>query len=156
MIIVGVLLLLVLAVGGTLFFVLSPGSQQGATVAPDGNIVAPPRPLGPPLYVSLDPPFLMNFDDRGSLRYLQVNISVMTRENRVAEALNSIKPRLRNDLLELFARQNFNQITGPEGMANGMELLRNLASEALQNALATEIGVNDGIEAVYFTSFVMQ
>ncbi len=159
MLVVGVLVLVAVAVGGTLFFMMPAAApagapaEGGATAAP----VAMAQPLATPTYISMDPPLLLNFEDAGGLRYLQVNISIMTRDSKVAESLINIKPRLRNDLLVMFSKQDLSVITsGAGGMAKGMELLQTVATEALRESLKQETGLGTGIEAVYFTNFVMQ
>ncbi len=46
------------------------GTAQGS----DGEQVAVPQALGEPRYLDLDPPFLVNFEMDGQLRYLQVTM----------------------------------------------------------------------------------
>ena len=55
----------------------------------------------PPIYVNLDPPFVVNFEAEAAVRFLQVTVSVMTREPHVEELLKKNDPRIRNDLLML-------------------------------------------------------
>ena len=116
----------------------SHGSVEGAS-----NI--------PAQYVPLDPPFVVNFEDQGMLRYLQVSVAVMTRDKAVGEAVASNMPPIRNSLIMLFGSQNFASL----GSTEGKEKLRNQALEEIQSILRKEIG-QPGVEAVYFTNFVMQ
>ena len=110
---------------------------------------APPTP--PAQYLPLDPPFTVNFDDQGLLRYLQINISVMARDKAVLEAVQNHLPQIRYNLIVLFGSRDFATLSSTEGK----EKLRALALKEIQAILNKEIGA-PGIEAVYFTNFVMQ
>jgi flagellar FliL protein len=99
----------------------------------------------------LDPSFIVNFEDQGVLRYLQIGVTVMSRDTAVIEAVASNMPPIRNNLIMLFASQSYANL----GSTEGKEKLRNQALEAIQSILLKEIG-RPGIEAIYFTNFVMQ
>src|SRR5690348_16255736 len=40
----------------------------------------PKEPLAPPLYVALDPPFVVNFEGDQLVRFLQITVQIMTCE----------------------------------------------------------------------------
>src|SRR5690348_14897832 len=40
----------------------------------------PKEPEAPPLYVALDPPFVVNFEGDQLVRFLQVTVQIMTRD----------------------------------------------------------------------------
>lgn len=103
------------------------------------------------IYQALDPPFIINFEDQGVLRYLQIGLSVMAREQQVIDAVNTNMPQIRNNLILLFGNQKLETLNGNEGR----ERLRTQALEQVQAVLNEEIG-EPGIEAVYYTAFVMQ
>jgi len=109
-------------------------------------------PAGPPIYLPLDPPFVVNFDADQAVRFLQIAVQVMTRDPATAELLKNNDPLVRNDLLLLFGNQKYAQLTTREGK----EALRNQALEDLRKVLAQTGGHPERLEAVYFTSFVMQ
>lgn len=117
--------------------------RGGAHGAPDGS--------GLPVYQPLDPPFIINFEDQGMLRYLQIGLSVMSRDKLAIDAVNNNMPQIRNNLILLFANQKLETLTSNEGK----EKLRTQALEQVQAVLHREIG-EPGIEAVYYTAFVMQ
>lgn len=106
---------------------------------------------GPALYISLDPPFVVNFADSGNARFLQITVEVMTRDPKVEEHVKRHMPAIRNNLVMLFSSQTTESVSSLEGK----EALREETLSSIQEILETETG-EPGIEAVYFTSFVMQ
>src|SRR5690606_6095786 len=106
----------------------------------------------PPQFVELDPPFVVNFQPGSSARFLQVAVQVMTRDPQVVATLEHLAPIIRNDLLLLFGNKQVAQVATPEGK----EALRTATLEAVRKVLAEEGGKPEALEAVYFTSFVMQ
>jgi len=109
-------------------------------------------PKGPALYVSLEPPFVVNFTAGQPARFLQITAQIMTRDPATSQLLKDNDPLVRNDLLMLFATQTYEAISAAEGKEN----LRKQALEAVRNVVKTEGGTPDHVEAVYFTSIVMQ
>src|SRR5262249_7313143 len=51
--------------------------------------VKPKEPPAPPLYVALDPPFVVNFEGDQLVRFLQITVQVMTREPATVELLKA-------------------------------------------------------------------
>jgi flagellar protein FliL len=113
---------------------------------------ATPPPAGPPLFLALDPPFVVNFDAEQAVRFLQIAVQVETRDPATIELLKTNDPVVRNDLLLLFANQKYAQLSTREGK----EALRNQALESVRKVLSRAGGQPERLEAVYFTSFVMQ
>ncbi len=107
---------------------------------------------GPPLYVALDPPFVVNFESEQLVRFLQITAQVMSRDPATIEVLKASDPVVRNDLLLLFGNQRYQSISTREGK----EALRQQALAAVRHVVAGAGGKPDSVEAVYFTSFVMQ
>lgn len=105
----------------------------------------------PAQYLALDPPFVVNFEDQGLLRYLQVSLSVMTRDKSIIDAVTNNMPPIRDNLILLFGSQSFEILNSTEGK----EKLRNQSLANIQAILREEIGT-PGVEAIYFTNFVMQ
>lgn len=106
---------------------------------------------GPAVYKSLDPPFVVNFDGQGKARFLQASLQVMTRNEDVVALLDQHMPAIRNTLVMLLSAQKYEEI----GTSEGKEALREQARDAIQKILDEE-NSEAQIEAVYFTSFVMQ
>jgi len=146
--IIGVVAFLVLAGGGAAaWFLMDQGNAHGKKEATKAK-----EPLGPPLYVALDPPFVVNFEGEQLVRFLQITVQVMTRDPATVEVLKGNDPVVRNDLLLLFANQKYDVVaTRP-----GKEKLRADALTAIRHVVDSGGGKGDRVEQVYFTSFVMQ
>jgi flagellar FliL protein len=147
-----VLLILIpmLLIGSTvagLYFggVIGGGHEEGAEQEAEAE------PLPPAIYVSLDPAFVVNFANSDKARFLQVNAEVMTRKPKMEEHIKTHMPVIRNNLVLLFSSQTYDRVSTLEGK----EALREEALEVIQDILYEETG-DPGVEAVYFTSFVMQ
>ena len=137
------------AVGAALFLSHAFG---GAANGHKKAAAAAHQPLGPPLYLALDPAFVVNFQADQLVRFLQVSVEVMSRDQKTLDLLKSNDPVLRNDLLILFANQKYTVLATPEGK----EQLRAQALAAIRKDLEQAGGDPKLVEAVYFTSFVMQ
>jgi flagellar FliL protein len=105
-----------------------------------------------PIYVALDPPFVVNFESGGLVRFLQVSAQVMTQDAPTAELLKRHDPVIRNGLLMLFSGQSYATISTKAGK----EQLRKAALAEVRRVVATQEGKAENIKDLYFTSFVMQ
>jgi len=140
---------LALACGGAAaWFLMSQDNAHGKK----HEAVAAKAPLAPPLYVALDPPFVVNFDGEQLVRFLQITVQVMTRDPATVEVLKANDPVVRNDLLLLFANQKYDVVA----TRAGKEKLRSDAVIAIRHVVESGGGKADRVEQVYFTSFVMQ
>src|SRR4051812_17793109 len=81
LLIIGIAAFVVLAGGGAAAFLLMGHSD------PHKKVEAKKEPAKPPLYVALDPPFVVNFEGEQLVRFLQVTVQVLTREPESAEIL---------------------------------------------------------------------
>jgi len=147
--IIGIAAFLVLAGGGAAAWFLmghddAHGKKQAAVKAKE--------PLAPPLYVALDPPFVVNFEGEQLVRFLQITVQVMTRDPATVEVVKANDPVVRNDLLLLFANQKYEVVAARAGK----EKLRSEALTAIRHVVESGGGKADHVEQVYFTSFVMQ
>lgn len=106
----------------------------------------------PPQFVTLDPPFVVNFGPGSSVRFLQIAAQLMTRDPHMLEMLEHNTPIIRNDLLLLFGNKQPEEVSTNEGK----EALRAAALEAVRKIIAAEGGKPEALEGIYFTSFVMQ
>jgi flagellar FliL protein len=134
--------------GAAAYFLLSGGHKDKKPVA--AKVEAHPK--GPALYIALDPPFVVNFEAEQLVRFLQVTVQVMSRDPLTIEVIKANDPVVRNDLLLLLGNQSYVTISSREGK----EKLRLQSLEAVRKVVATAGGKADQVEAVYFTSFVMQ
>ena len=130
-------------IGGTLFFV---GGGGGKEAEPEEVVQKKAN------YQNLKPAFIVNYKDgKGRQRFLQIGVSVMSRDPEVLDALKVHAPLLRNNLLLLFGSQSFSVLQTPEGK----DALAEAALIEIQTLLEAEIG-RSGVEKVLFTDFVMQ
>ena len=109
-------------------------------------------PLAPAQYFALDPPFVVNFEAGQDVRFLQITAQLMSRDPATIELLKTNDPVVRNDLLLLFGGQKYSVISTREGK----EALRTQTLAAVRKVVAGAGGKPEKVEAVYFTSFVMQ
>jgi flagellar protein FliL len=110
------------------------------------------EPKLPAIYVEFQPPFVVNFDAKGVMRFLQVSIQVMTRDHETSEMIKLHEPKIRNNMLLLLGSQTQDMISTTEGK----EGLRKQALEAIAKVVEDEGGEGKKVEDLYFTSFVMQ
>ena len=146
LLIIGIAAFVVLAGGGAAAFMFMGHSD------PNKKVAAKKEPARPPLYVALDPPFVVNFQGDQVVRFLQVTVQVLTREPETQELLKVNDPVVRNDMLMLFGNQKYEVVATNEGK----EKLRQDALKSIRRIVAANGGKAESIENVYFTSFVMQ
>lgn len=170
LIVVGVLALLGVNIGVTLLIVGGQSAPPPAATAPEsaGNSQATAQdahgaksetapgaaPAGDTKtlqYYAFDPAFVVNFQAQDTIRFLQVKVEVMARDPKVIEAVERHMPVIRNNLVVLFSSQDFTTIS----TRVGKERLRAQTLAEIQKVLKENTG-QPGVEAVYFTSFVMQ
>lgn len=142
--------LLVLGGGGAGAYVTFAG--KGGDEAGKGKKAAEPVAKLPAQFVEMDPPFVVNFQPGSQARFLQVAVQLMTRDPELVHFVEHLKPIVRNDLLLLFGNKSVAEVATPEGK----EALREATLAAVRRIIAAEGGKPDALEAVYFTSFVMQ
>ncbi len=138
-----------LAGGGAAWFLVSRAAPPAAatTEAEAGE----QKPKAPAQYVSITPAFVVNLADENETRYLQVEIEVMTRDEKVVKEVATHLPMIRNRLLLLFSQQRASELRTREDK----ERLQELALQEVQNVLQEQSG-GPGIDALLFTSFVTQ
>ena len=139
--------------GAAAYFIFGGSKAEPAaeTVAgSEGELVEPVNlnDLRDPLYVSLNPAFMVTFKNGSSLRYLQTELSIMSFEQDVITEIENNRPAVRNKILMHISGQDYDGLETVEGR----ESLRETVKEAVQQTLRTNLKV----EEVYFNTFVMQ
>lgn len=114
-----------------------------------GKVAAPKAPA---IYVEFAPPFVVNFDAKGVMRFLQVSIQVLTRDHETSELIKLHDPKIRNNMLLLLGSQTMDTI----GTAEAKEGLRKQSLDTIKKIIGDEGGEAEKVEDLYFTSFVMQ
>jgi flagellar FliL protein len=122
--------------------------RGGLAMAPEGDAAAADQPV---LYLPLDPPFVVNFHNQQALNYLQVGVTLMAHDPAAIKAARDADPVIRNALVMLFSSQDYAALSSTEGK----QKLRDEALQAVRKAVQGSLG-KPGIDALYFTSFVMQ
>ena len=151
MIVAGVLAITVLSVGGTWFLLKdSMSAPEPLATAANGMTIPAQIPL-PALYHAMQPAFVINYTQNGKMRFLQVELSVLTRDPGVIGLLSLHNPLIRNNLLDVFSRQDITQV----GSAEGKQKLIEELTTAIQDIMQTEID-DPGIESVFYRSFILQ
>ena len=162
-IMMGAMFFLIIAGMGGMFFALKGkssdhGSSETAAEAKeesksssdskkeDGKSKAPAK------YVSFEPPFVVNFKADSAVKFLQVSLQVMTRDSVMERVLKENDPAVRNAILSLLDGQTYEVLS----TAEGKEELRKAALEKVRGVMKSEGADPSKVEAVYFTSFVMQ
>ena len=148
LIIVVAAVVLLLVAGGAGWFLFG-GSSEGDQ--PQEAAAEEPVEESPPIYHSLAPVFVVNLPPGGRAKMLQVGVDVMARKPELIEFLKHNDPMIRNNLLSLFGTQEGDALRSREGK----EQLQKAVLKALNGIVEKQAGPGR-VEAVYFTSFVMQ
>ncbi|MDG2519787.1 flagellar basal body-associated FliL family protein [Lysobacter soli] len=140
------LLAIGLAGAGAFWFLQGRGGGEAhAADKPESAATQPAR------YYALEPAFVVNLADTSSVRYLQADVQVMTRDEATGAALELHTPAIRNRLLLLFGQQTAAQLA----QRSAKERLQQQALAEVRNVLKAE-RAPDKVEAVFFTSLVTQ
>lgn len=159
MIIIGGAVLLVLILGGAgAWFFLSGDdtapettqTEEDAGEQKDGEKEADSA-KGPAMYHSLAPVFVVNLPPGTGAKMMQVGVDVMVRNPELLNFIKANDPMVRHQLLNLFGTQDASILR----KRSGKEKLQTEAKAAIQKVV-TDQGGSGEIEAVYFTSFVLQ
>lgn len=140
-----------LAAGG---FAGSFLSARNAAPSAEGTAAAEPADdRRPALYASLQPPLVVNFrDSLGDSHYMQVTLEVMARDPSVIDAVKQHAAVIRNALILLFsATVDYNAMSTRE---HKEQMLADALAEVRR--IVRERTGSDGVEAVYFTSLIVQ
>lgn len=113
--------------------------------------VATPDAGKPELYLPLEPAFVVTLRDGDALRYLQVGVTLMAHDQAAIGAAKEVDPVVRDGLVSLFSNQKFDVVSE----AAGREKLQADALAAVRGIVQKRLG-RPGIDALYFTSFVIQ
>ncbi|HMK87077.1 MAG TPA: flagellar basal body-associated FliL family protein [Steroidobacteraceae bacterium] len=102
------------------------------------------------LFLPLDPPFVVNFEEGSAVRFLQITMEVMAHDQKVIDGVQKNLPLIRNNLLLLMSNRDFQVLMTREGKEK-------LRAEAVAevNAVQKKQGGGD-IDDLLFTSFVVQ
>ncbi len=115
----------------------------------DDNTTEPSKAI----YFVIDEPFTINFlnQSQQQVRYLQIRVALMAYNQQAIANAKANLPMLQDALRSLFAEQSFDTVNSIEGR----EALQSSAITSLNTLLKEQVG-SKPLDAVYFTSFVLQ
>ena len=138
------------SVGGTLYFTGffdPPPPTEEELAAQEQKEVKPAA-----MYFPIKPAFVVNFQSRGRQRFLQTDVTIMTRDPAVFAAIQKHLPLIKYRLVMILGGGVYQELQTNEGK----ELMRQQAHQGVQAIITEELGKEDGVEQVLFTNFVMQ
>lgn len=164
--IVAVLLLIGGSIGGTLYF-------SGALEKTDEDEVEkkPLAEISPALYLKLEPEFIVNFSGEQEVSYIQLEIQLMAREQLHLDQAVQNMPAIRHQILLILSGQKYSELRTPVGKDKLRADILSKVQEILGHDLEVPgakskehktkqdkpiVPISPGIEAVYFTMFIMQ
>jgi len=141
-----IILVAVLASAGGTWFLLQPEEVVEVT-----EEEATEEVIQKALYHNLRPPFIVNAMTGNKSRYLQADLTIMSRNQPVIEAIINHAPLIRSRINNLLVDQDFLTMQTQEGKEELAENLRVLVEQVVQ-----EQDDLTGVESVLLTNFVMQ
>lgn len=104
-----------------------------------------------PSYYKFSPAFIVNIPSNGRLRFLQIEVQLMAKNDDDLKNIEAYAPVIRNDLITLFSSQNYDDLLTPDGKEN----LRKSSLAVSRKILKDNSGA-PCVEQVLFTNFVTQ
>lgn len=144
LVVLALLLAIGLSIGATWFFMHSSQSKPEPAAAVSNA-------KAPAIFEPMAPAFVVNFNQNGRQRYMQVSITLLARNQGDLDALKVHMPVIRNNLVMLFSGQTFDSLATPIGQ----EMLRQKATASVQEVAQKEVG-KVVVEQLLFTNFVLQ
>ncbi len=151
-IVAAILVVVLLGGGAAAFFLLSGGEEGDAAVAEQAEPSEEAKvEKKTALYLPLKPPFVVKAKSSGRQRYLQMEVTLMTRDDKKLDQLKERMPQLRNQIVTAMSSQGLEELLQPEAR----EVLQQTLLADLQGMLEEETG-DPMVEQVLFTTFIMQ
>ncbi len=133
--------------------IFGPNAPAAVVPAAGGEALAvDPRTLPPPIYAPLDPPLVVSFaDGEGRTRFVQLSLQAMSRDQKAVDRIRQHAPALRDAFLFLISKRDVDDLVS----GDGKERLRDDMLAEAREIMRVASG-EPSIEALYFTSFVVQ
>lgn len=145
----GIIIVLLLVVAGlaAAYFLAGSDTDTDATETTEA-------PKAAPIYHEVKDPFIVNFakQSNDAVRYLQIKMKIMARDQQAIDDFVVHEPAIVHELLLLFFSQNYDDLNTSEGT----RALQEATLNTINQQLSTLADNKTGLEAVYFTSLVMQ
>ena len=104
----------------------------------------------PFIYVEV-PPVVTNFDVKGKMRYLQITVSLQTRDAPTSDTFKANLPLIQSELLTLMQISQFDEITSTSGKTG---FIKRIESNVRQLFKTSEDPIE--LERAMLTGFVIQ
>ncbi len=152
LLIILIVLLLVVGGGGAAFFLLGGDDKEGGNEEAAGSEHPAEKIEAKEVhYLKFEKEFVVNLEDNSKVNFMQVEIQIMAHSMEPLNLVEHHMPVIRNKLMLILSSQKYEEVNTREGK----EKLREEIKEAIQEILHEE-SPNANIEAVYFTSLIMQ
>jgi flagellar FliL protein len=129
--------------GGTWYFMQMPGDSEGETEKPKPKVK-------PTTFIDLDI-FTVNLQPEENNQYLQVGLTIKTRETEVVQEIAKQMPLIRNRILMLLSSKKAADISS----IAGKQQLSQQVSDEIRQSIDSE-DLQEDVREVLFTSFVIQ
>ena len=137
----------VLSVGVTLYLLGGDDSKEDEPVAEEADTTPAKAPAS---YFDISQPFLATYNVDGRQRYMQVSISIVSRDATVFTTVEHHLPLILSRLNSAYSSADFNQLKTEAGKLALQEKSLGVINEILEAEGAEKV------ENVYFTNFVLQ
>lgn len=140
--------ILALLGGGAMMF-LGGGEKQSNSPSEGGEVSKKQVPI----YFSLEKPLVANFSvqSNDAVRYIQIKLKVMARDPSIINAFKLHLPAIKHEILLLLVSQKYDVLLKTVGVK---AMQKNVLT--LTNKILKKENQPHGLEAVYFTSLIMQ
>jgi flagellar FliL protein len=102
------------------------------------------------VFTPIDPPLVVNFEEGSAVRFLQISMEIMAKDQKGLDSVQKNMPLIRNNLLLLMSNRDYQSLMSREGK----EKLRGEALAEIRAVQKKQGG--DDVEDLLFTSFVVQ
>jgi len=102
------------------------------------------------LFLPIDPPLVVNFEDGSAVRFLQISMEIMGKDQKGIDSAQKNMPLIRNNLLLLMSNRDYQSLMSREGK----EKLRMEALNEIRSVQKKQGG--EDVDDLLFTSFVVQ
>lgn len=103
------------------------------------------------VYVTFKPPLVTNYGGAGRIKYVKADMSIRVENAAVADSVQHNMPLIRNNLLNIMAKQTDESLGGQPGK----EAMRQEALKEIQSIVKHEANL-EGVLDLYFNSIVVQ
>lgn len=165
MLLAAVILLTTGTLIGALYFMGMLGTSKHVSKTKTSQTAA----IKPSYYLSLQPAFVVNFEDQTHASYLQVEMQVMAHNHEALKLVSENMPLVRNNILLILSAQKFEVVSTRAGKEKLQKKILQAIQQVVTNAeQQSAASIKDktasakaaakpkNVSQVYFTSFIMQ